>query len=61
MSIELGRQLQPCNWQAGLRDSLWHCVLTATSECIDTFYSATSVTRLVAKIDATVINYSSQG
>lgn len=35
---------------------LWHCVLTATSGCIDTFYSATSVTNLGAGIDATVIN-----
>lgn len=46
---------------AGLLDSLWHCVLTATPGCIDTFYSATGVTNLVAGIDAMVINNSSQG
>lgn len=60
-STEAGGQMQPHNWQAGLQVSLWHCVLTATSGCIDTFYTATSVTNLVARIDATVINEGSQG
>ena len=50
-SIEAGRQMQPCNWKAGPQDGLWHCVLTATPGCIDTFYSATCVTNLGARID----------
>lgn len=44
-----------------VQDSLWHCILTATTGCIDTFYSATSVTNLVARIDATVINVGFKG
>ena len=61
MPIEAGRQSQPYNCQAGLDDSLWHCVLTANTECIDTFYTTTSATSLVVRIsDETVIDRYSQ-
>lgn len=61
ISIEADRQMQPCKWQAGLQVSLWYCVLTATAECIDTFYRVTSVTDLGAAINGTVINEGCQG
>lgn len=69
MSTKAGRQMQPCNWQAGLQDSFWHCVLTANSWCIDTFNSATGVTNrsmqgwsmMVPKREWVLVHSSSHG